>query len=732
MAINVSFNGATIYKPGAYSRVNIDLGGGFPLSPTGLIAVFGEADAGTPGAQEVDIKNNVFSPEQIPTIRQKYRRGNIVDSSAFLFAPANDGAIPGGAQAIYYYKTNNSTRADLELDSGYGTIRSMEWGTGGNLITAEMIANDEDPASVSSSSSFDETSLSTGDSFALHVQGASANTFTLASAPTNNADLDSQLSNGANWSGGLPSGVTITVGGADGASTVEISREADATAHQLGYGRNFELVDGTGTPLAAMNMDAGLATAATEPSVEITLKQTRDLIEEEEMLGGNVVIRIGSSDGTSATVTVDSNNLTLTRAGGTNPGTHEFPLASYPTMLDIANAINLKAGWTASLSSTLYNQLSPTGLDQISSVGALSSGGSEPAQIKRDSQEVRNFFAESGMADLIDAATAGLPDAMTESALSGGTRGATTTADITMALEKFTKIRVNAVIPLFSRDASEDIADGLTDSGSSYTSLGIHQAVKTHLSLMATTKRRSERQGYLSYKASYVDSKDRAGLIADARSQLVIQDIRQIDAQGTIKWFQPWALACLVAGSRAGAPVGTPLTNKFLNATGVRHTAQPMSTAEENINIDFDPDLQTDDAIISGITFLEAPQTGGFKVVVDNTTYGRDANWVFNRANVLYAADVLAFDFRSQLENIFVGRKNTLQAAEIASVAEAILATFLNQGITVSTPDAPGGFKDLAVELDGNIIRVNVVVKLVEGVDFVLAEINLQRAQASA
>ena len=49
MAINVTFNGATIYKPGAYSKTNIDLGGGFAVGPAGLIAVIGEADAGAPG-----------------------------------------------------------------------------------------------------------------------------------------------------------------------------------------------------------------------------------------------------------------------------------------------------------------------------------------------------------------------------------------------------------------------------------------------------------------------------------------------------------------------------------------------------------------------------------------------------------------------------------------------------------------------------------------------------------
>src|ERR1051325_11026959 len=113
MAINVSFNGATIYKPGAYSKTSIDLGGGFPLSPTGIVAIFGEADAGAPGASETNIANNVFSPDQLPQIREKYRSGAILDACNFLFAPGADGAIPAGAQAVYIYKTNASVRAQL-------------------------------------------------------------------------------------------------------------------------------------------------------------------------------------------------------------------------------------------------------------------------------------------------------------------------------------------------------------------------------------------------------------------------------------------------------------------------------------------------------------------------------------------------------------------------------------------------------------------------------------------
>jgi hypothetical protein len=57
------------------------------------------------------------------------------------------------------------------------------------------------------------------------------------------------------------------------------------------------------------------------------------------------------------------------------------------------------------------------------------------------------------------------------------------------------------------------------------------------------------------------------------------------------------------------------------------------------------------------------------------------------------------------------------------------LATFLAQGITVSTTDAPNGYKQLSCRIDGNTIYVSVVVKLVEGIDFVLSDITVQRAQ---
>ena len=50
--------------------------------------------------------------------------------------------------------------------------------------------------------------------------------------------------------------------------------------------------------------------------------------------------------------------------------------------------------------------------------------------------------------------------------------------------------------------------------------------------------------------------------------------------------------------------------------------------------------------IDAGILFLQPLDTGGFRWAVGNTTYGRDASFVFNRISVVEAAGFIAFDLR--------------------------------------------------------------------------------------
>ncbi len=730
MAINVSFNGATIYKPGAYSKINIDLGGAFPLGPTGLIGIIGESTRGRPGSAEQDIGDNVYTAAQVPEIIEKYGTGNIVDACNFLFSPASDGAIPNGAQAVYIYKTNASVQASLTLANDYGTLKSIVYGESGNRIYYTCSHTDEVAPSLEGID-YVGNAADAGISFTVYLNGVKEVITVVAGTYANAAALAAAIT---------ITGVTVTTN----VEKLVLTVDADATANQKGYGKSLELEDSTSGDLAKAGLSEVFEVSSVESAATLKVEQRAELLTEEDTIGGNVVLQGRyTGAGTVASVTVDKENdrfrLTVDAAN------EDFKLSSYTTLSELVADINAESGWAFSLASTLYNQLSVLALESVT-VSALTGGTNNPVRIKKDWYEFREFMTASSLVihEIADSSPTltGLPEVIVATKLTSGAIGATAGADITNALSAFEGVRLNGVIPLFSRDASEDILDGLSDSSSSYTIAAIHQGVKSHLSKMASTKQKSERQGYLSYKGYFSTNstgytsgdtcQDVAQNLAYGRLQLSIQDVRNTDSEGNIKWFQPWAFACNLAGARSGSPIGTPLTNKYMNVAGVRHTQQPMRTAEADIVTDFDPRTQYEQAIQNGITFMEIPQSGGFKIVVDNTTYGRDGNWVWNRGNVIYAADILAFDFRDQLEKIYVGVKNVINAAEVKSTCESILATYLAQGITVQSDDAPNGFKSLVVRIEGNTIYISVTVKLVEGIDFVLADITLSRKISEA
>ena len=393
MAINVSFNGATIFKPGAYSKINIDLTGGFALGPVGLIAIMGESTRGRPGSEETDIAKNVFTANQMNDVRNKYGSGPLVDAMNFLFSPASDGAIPGGAQAVYIYKTNSSERAELILADSYGTVRSLEYGIGGNTITYTASETSEVAPTVTGSA------MTAGDadgglSFTIVLDGV-AQIITIAAGT---------------YADGTAVAGAITIAGAAVTAVGEvltITVDVDATANQNGQGKSLELVDSTPADLAKIGLVVGQTVSSVESAMTVTLKQTRDLLQEQETVGGNIVLTGGYTGvETTASVQVSATQVIITAGASVQA----FDKAAYSTLLQLVNAMNLSVGWSFALSATLYNSLPVSVLD-IVTVGAI---GTDSVRIKKDASEVSSLFAESSIADLAVDPTTGLMTASVE------------------------------------------------------------------------------------------------------------------------------------------------------------------------------------------------------------------------------------------------------------------------------------------------------------------------------
>jgi hypothetical protein len=484
---------------------------------------------------------------------------------------------------------------------------------------------------------------------------------------------------------------------------------------------------------------AGVIGSAAESKRIFTIENTRDaIVETSDETGGLVAFKMGYGNGsaTAATCSINQSTKRLTTAiTGVASVDLNINLLQYPTLSALVGYINAQPGYKAEVDST-YANLSPLRLDDVSALGILSLGATPvaaPGRVKKDKADVSAVFEQSSILEATITASRGLPTVLAKVFLAGGITGFTAAAAIVAALDEFEKVRINTIVPLFSRDASVDIAESTTDASSSYMIDSIHAAVKSHCTLMSNTRNRSERHCVLAFRGAYTDAKAKASALSSFRAQLVFQDVKALSTDGNAVWMQPHMLAALTSGMRSGAQVGLPLTFKFFNVSGVRHTQSPLAEIPEDVVIDFEPRTQYDDAIDAGLTFLESPSSGGFRCVVDNTTYTKDDNWVYNRMATLHAADVVAFDFRTRLENAIVGARNTdWTAVSIRALCESLLTGYKGQGLLGSTATAPNGFSNLSVQLNGNTVLVDVTVILVEGIDFVLSTITLKRNTSEA
>jgi len=462
--------------------------------------------------------------------------------------------------------------------------------------------------------------------------------------------------------------------------------------------------------------------AAAEPKVTVALDRTSDEFSEDSLaLGGNVALKIGY-DGTTATVTVNAVNLTTAVAGGSGAAL-SIKLADYATIQQLADYINAQTGYSCEAGNNVIGALPPTVLDRVAAQGICEThAGALVGRIKKDSYEIQDFFDSSELVSLARTLYVGLPDAMTSPVfLAGAAKGGTTAAQVSAGIDEFQKVRINSLVPLFSRDATDDILDELTEPSSTYQISAVNAAAKSHCILMSDTRHRSERNAYCSVKDAWADSKDEATNLASARVALAVQDIKILKTDGTLDWVQPWGMACIGAGMQAGAPIGEPMTFKYINVAGIRHE-------------DFDPVAEVDDAIDSGVLFAEQPDSGGFRVVVGNTTYGRDANFVYNRISVLYVADTVAYNLRQQLEAIFVGVSAAIaDAPSIKNTVISILNTFRAAGLIVGDDTNDGtGFKNLSVTIEGNVAYVDVTITPAQGIDFILPTIQLDTIRQAA
>lgn len=716
MAIKKNFGGATLRKPGAYSQSKTSPEGGSASAVTGVLMLIGEADAGPSGAEE-GIQS--YSAAALNQLKAKYRTGPLVDAAKAASAPSKTPGI-NGAGTYLVWKTNGSTRAALALANSYGTDTAREYGVGGNRITYKNTLSAEGAPEVEGTAAVTAFGGLNSQTLRLRANGGALLTVTFTT-PADMAAVLSQIN-------------AVTTGVATATSDsgkLKIALNAGSNLHRNGWGRTLE-VDG-GSALANLFLTAQIAVADAEPQASLELIQPRDSLTEAGVVGGDIALELGrdaTGSCTAATVAISGTAVTLAQTGAT-PSSLVFAFADYPLIGNLVDAINDIAGWIATCPSSLRSQ--PTSsLDHVSATGAYSANQEQPARVKRDAAEVAEFYAASTLVSISAQATKGLPDAEGRLNLTSGVKGSSASSDFDAGLSAALGKDLNAILMCASQDASADITAGLTDPSSTYDIETLHAMLDTALRLRGSIKNRKEAQGGVGYrKQAKADVYEQSAKVGSELIQLCMEDVQVVDSSDSLQWKQPHIQAALLLGARMGSDIGEPMTHKVLNAQGVGHFVNPSTGV---VGGDYDPQIDYDDAIEAGVTSSE-PNAGGYRWMIDNTTYGADENFVWNRGSVVEAAQYAARTIRADAEAFAVGRKNAvITASSLKNRIRQKLKELFDATIISPSDDAPQGYVEdtFIVTVVGNTSTVQVEIKPVQGLDFVLITFTLGETRQSA
>lgn len=729
-AITGSFQRAILVKTNAGTRASVSLNK--IDGSSGWATVYAKSE-GTSGNQTtvqtqltgggVTTGSFTYIPRHEATSLSIVVNGNVnsnyapvVDSPPSTFVSGFNGAVSGTAIA--------TGGASVAIIAGTGGAETLAVAATGNSVTITKSAAWVAPPVVGNTLIIPSGSVIEGASNenvgAYVVTAVGSNTvtatklsnYTLATvsvtAPTN----VSAVSTGAATDLQNFTAVSVAV---TAANTV-LSGQSSSLEFADNNGNFLAYTLGTTTPVTwlstASNPQLVIPTAETKLSITVAKGLT---VENFSSIGGDVPLRLSYTGG-AATITISESTVTLS----TGPSK---PVADFANVSELAAWINnLGAAYSASVGTAVLGALKVTDLDR-GSFTIYSKYGAENGRIKVDGKRTYDAVALSGLITLDVRPVSGVPEATAATYLSGGLLGSTSNTDILAAFAKLETVYGNFLVPAFSRDASNDIADELTDPSSSYTISYINQAAKDHVIAMSQIKRRKNRQAIVSLQDTFVNQQNAAANTASFRVGMTFENPMDVDTTGTIQTYQPWYAAVKAAAMQA-AGFYRAITNKQVNITGLKHEGGG-----------FDPknDSNQEDALKAGLMPIKPRRSGGWVWTSDQTTYGLDDNFVLNSLQAVYTADLVSVSTAELMEQAFVGQSTADVSANLAlTYLDQIMSQMRALKLIVASDDAPRGYKNAKIRISGNVMYVSLEIKLATGIDFILIDFLISKTEQTA
>lgn len=711
MAIKKTFNGATILKAGAYTRIIVENLSGFPLQPTGYVGIIGEAIGGEPRVLDI------LEQTAIQDAKERYKSGPIADALELLVNPSKDLRIQNGASKVIVYKVNSSTQSELALaNADSDTLilcNSKNYGADENLLNAVL---SEGSAAVDSEAVVIGTvaqnyTLAGVETLILNCNGT-AYTFTntLSGAAITASAMMAELNTAARWSGSIKP----IIASVENTNYIKMTLDPTVvTGGELDYG--YIYVDATSTIDTILGITGSDRGDKGSRYLTLTKGTTEEVSLELGALSQFSIKYVGAGTLAKLSIKKLSNELKLvtdiTGAAGDNlsivleddEGRNKY------TVKELVDQIDALAVYEATVITTNPDK-NANEVDYYEDLIIQDVAG----VIKADNYDFAywiNTYSLLAVAEVQENIYRSLVTLATPTFFTGATDGTSVNADWSAGFEAFKEERINTIVPLISKDKGSLTIDS------------INALCDNHVRWGWSTTGKSERNAYVSFNSSKTAVKDAAKALQSAYSTMVAQQARVIDKFGEFNWKDPWALACVCAGLQAGSPVGEPITYKIINVNNIRVEDSSWSAL-----------VNANEMIEAGVLIAEPLPTGGWRMQVGNTTYGVDANWVWNRISVIEASGFVAYDLRYNLELVFTGTKARTGTAEaMANFIKNRMAIYLREDITVGDDLNDGlGYTNLRIEVEGNTAMINVSVTPVQGIDFILPTIYLADIRQSA
>lgn len=759
MASAIFFGGRRINIPGAYSELDTSQLSVVSPAAVGIVALIGTAEGGKP----LTVESTDADATRVDTILKRYRSGDLRTASQFAFEPANDDAVPFGAQRLVNVKVNPATQSSADFDDALGnlamTVTSRDYGLFTTQISVEIEAGTTQGKKITitfedTTEVFDDVG---GDPILDVEYTPGSNGYSAATALITSTDLritgtradtglDAQRTNDIPAPGVLDyvsSNVgdttqTVTVYGLSGTTPVSETVTLNGTTN----------VTGTQSFSSVLGMRKSAATAGTVTISDSPITTTLFTATNVQSTRGLQALTNAPIEPTSSTVTIDATaagvNLvvvTVNAAGAevlqrvdgnvggaqalTGAGKHLAYLALGDT--PAARTWSLSARMcTAAFAS--YRTVQRT-VDFLNGVTGLVSNGlaANPTSFLMSDADrsttptnvlsvAGEFYAD--LAAVIAALNDGsafvtaergtptpdgdLAPANTTGAvyLTGGVEGTTTINQWQEAFRLLRKRRVNIIVPL-TRDPA------------------VHALLLTHLRERAG-RLRSEANGYIGIATADGEGET----LANIKAQIVAVQNRAVSAisqecqradpdTGEATWYAPHFFAAIAAGMQAGSAVAEPLTHKKPFVLDIRNDSS-WSTEDDQ-----------EELIDAGLMMAEKIDQIGVRWIRSVTTHLADDNPVFTEMSANESADQAVFQLRRRLEVKIGNRGVGGSAGAIKGLANDELQRLVDDQSIVA-------YRALQVEQIGDVFPVSVEIAPVLPINFIPITVHLVVARSAA